>query len=282
MTGSPFLAFSRLMIIGCVMLILSPFQAIWIISRLPGNQILIGVFSSIACRVFGIKVKLQGVVCAHKPVLFVSNHSSYWDMFIFRTLAHGRFVAKADMLRWPVLGWLTRLFHPIYVNRRRAHISAHKNHLQTALDRGENVILFPEGTSNDAVRVLPFKTALFAVAAQKDSQHECMVQPVSISYIALDGIRMEKWLKPCYAWYGDMDLIPHLWRMAGLGKLSVEVYFHKAVTLSEFGDRKKLAAYCQDVIARRVALVASSGGSHKANLRLPPQDIKPPLSQKTA
>ena len=76
-----------------------------------------------------------------------------------------------------------------------------------------------------------------------------MIQPVSIAYVACDDLPLSRSLRPCFAWYGDMLLAPHLWRLAGLGKLTVRIVFHAPVSPARFPCRKSLAAHCQGQVA---------------------------------
>ncbi len=121
------------------------------------------------------------------------------------------------------------------------------------LEAGDNLFLFPEGTSNDGNGVLPFKSALFAVAALKPRGAPLTVQPVSITYTALDGMPMGRALRPFYAWYGDMELPSHLWQALGLGRATVVVQFHDPVTLEDFASRKAMADHCYRKISEGVA-----------------------------
>jgi 1-acyl-sn-glycerol-3-phosphate acyltransferase len=109
--------------------------------------------------------------------------------------------------------------------------------------------MFPEGASSDGNRVMPFKTALFSVAQQEIDGQELVVQPVSIAYTRLDGMPIGRMLKPYFAWYGNMDMAPHMWTLFGLGICTVELIFHPPVTLSQYETRKGLADHCYDVVS---------------------------------
>lgn len=124
------------------------------------------------------------------------------------------------------------------------------------------LILFPEGTSNDGNRVLPFKSAFFAAA-----EGALPVQPVSIAYTRLDGLPMQRAFRPFYAWYGGMTLADHLFAALGLGNPTVDVIFHPPVSIADFHDRKALANHCHDVINHGVALALAG--------RLPPDGTAP-------
>ena len=93
-------------------------------------------------------------------------------------------------------------------------------------------MLFPEGTSNDGNRVLPFKSALMGAAEAQvgtdaaGSPIHVPVQPVSVAYVGVHGLPMGREFRPLYAWYGDMELVPHLWEALLAGPLDVVIEFH--------------------------------------------------------
>jgi 1-acyl-sn-glycerol-3-phosphate acyltransferase len=120
------------------------------------------------------------------------------------------------------------------------------------LAAGDSLILFPEGTTGDGNRILPFKSALFSVAEPRIDGKALLVQAVSVAYAKLDGMPMGRYLRPYVAWYGDMALGGHFARVFGLGNVGVIVEFHTPVTIEQFRDRKGLAAHCQAQVSRGV------------------------------
>ncbi|HEY7688019.1 MAG TPA: 1-acyl-sn-glycerol-3-phosphate acyltransferase, partial [Dongiaceae bacterium] len=136
--------------------------------------------------------------------------------------------------------------------------AAQRDDLMRRLDEGDHVILFPEGTSNDGNRTLPFRSALFSAAEPRkdDGQSgpavDLTIQPVSVAYIRLNGMPIGHALRPLFAWYGDMDLFAHLVMLASLGTVTIRVEFHPAVPYSRFGSRKALSDHCQRAVAEGV------------------------------
>lgn len=212
-----------------------------------------GYFRVVA-RLCGFQVAVRGApVEGFGSVLFVANHASYLDIIILGSLLPACFVAKSEVAGWPGFGFLSRIANTVFVDRKRGGSARERNLLRQRLDDGDSLILFPEGTSNDGNRVLPFKSSLFAVAEESLADGTAMVvQPVSVAYTRLDGIPMGRALRPFYAWYGDMTLADHLLGALGLGIATVEVIFHDPVTIRDFGDRKALANHCHDVVAQGV------------------------------
>jgi len=157
----------------------------------------------------------------------------------------------------PFFGLLAKLQRSVFIDRRPNRAGAQRDEMVARLESGDSLILFPEGTSGDGNRVLPFKSALFAVAGLRPHGKPLVVQPVSIAYTRLDGMPIGRYLRPYFAWYGDMDLLGHLWRALGLGHLTVAVEFHPPVTLEDFASRKALAGHCQRAVADGLATALS-------------------------
>src|SRR5206468_6137771 len=173
-----------------------------------------------------------------------ANHVSYLDITIFSSLIAGSFVAKQEVAGWPLFGWLAKLQRSVFIDRQVRSTAQQRDSIAGRLAAGDALILFPEGTSGDGNRVLPFKTALFAAAAQRGRMDPVVVQPVSVAYTRLDGIPIGRAHRTFFAWYGEMDLLTHLWAMIGLGTVQVVVQFHPPTLLIDCGSRKALAGYC--------------------------------------
>ncbi len=211
----------------------------------------------VTCRVVGFRIDLRGAPRQEHPTLFVCNHMSYFDIPILGALVDGCFVAKAEVRSWPVIGIMAKLQRSVFIERVARRAVEHRNELVERLEGGDNLILFPEGTSSDGNGVLPFKSSLFAIAQSKVAGQPVVVQPVSIAYTKLDGMPLGRYLRPFFAWYGDMDLASHLWQALALGRCTVVVEFHPPVTIDDFGSRKALSEHCQRVATEGVAAAIS-------------------------
>ena len=234
-------------------LLLGPVQFLLLVVGAGAAARLPLVYHRGVCRILGIKVATYGKQSAARPALFACNHTSYLDIVVLGSLIEGSFVAKAEVRGWPLFGWLARLQRTVFVERRISRTKEQSAAMRRRLETGERLILFPEGTSSDGNRVLPFKSTFFALAEDAVRGEWLTVQPVSIAYTKLDDMPMGRFYRPYYAWYGDMDLAAHLWTMMGLGRATVEVEYHEPVTIERFGSRKALAAHCQAAVARGVA-----------------------------
>ncbi len=210
--------------------------------------------------ILGLVLVTRGDRSARHPTLFVSNHVSYLDVIVLGALLEAAFVAKAEVRGWPAIGLIAKLGRTVFVDRRPRKSLEHRDEMLDRLAKaGESLILFPEGTSHDGNRILPFKSALFSAAEVKDAQgRHIAVQPVSLAYTRLDGMPIGRLWRPFYAWYGRMALIGHFWRAVGLGLTTVEVEFHPPVSLDQFASRKALADHCHALVGRGLVL-ANSG-----------------------
>src|SRR4029079_2805538 len=141
------------------------------------------------------------------------------------SLLAASFVAKTEVAKWPLFGWLAKLQRSVFVDRKGRSTAEQRDSIASRLAAKDALIRFPEGTSGDGNRVLPFKSALFSVADHA-ATGPVTVQPVSVAYTRLDGMPIGRALRPLFAWYGAMAMAPHLWTMLGLGTVEVVVEFH--------------------------------------------------------
>lgn len=199
--------------------------------------------------VLGIRVVVDGSKTAQAPCLFVSNHSSYLDIPVLGSLIPGCFVAKAEVAGWPLFGWLAKLQRTLFIDRRVSKVGDGQSALAKRLQEKDNLVLFPEGTSSDGVRVLPFRRALFQTILEEANGKGLVVQPVTISCVAINGLPADRAAQQLYAWFGDMDLAPHLWAFAHLKSCTVRVVFHPVQDVKQMADRKVLAAEMEKLVA---------------------------------
>ncbi|HEY3917392.1 MAG TPA: lysophospholipid acyltransferase family protein [Stellaceae bacterium] len=252
-----FLRVTRIAAYLALTLPLMPVQAVLLWAKSPQARRLPLVYHGWVCHLLGIRLDRRGTRSIHRPTLFVANHTSYLDIEIMGAAVEGSFVAKAEVSGWLIFGWLAKLQRSIFVERAdRAGAARQRDEIRRRLDDGDNLILFPEGTSSDGLHLLPFKSSLFAAAEDE----RVVVQPVSVVYRLLDGIPLGRFYRPFFAWYGDMTMPPHLWKALGLGQLTVVVTFHEPVRLKDFGTRKLLSEHCARVIAQGMAAVLAGRG----------------------
>jgi len=219
----------------------------------------------VCLKIVGIEVTVRGAPLSHGSGLLVSNHISYLDIIILGSCSLASFVSKAEVRDWPLFGLLAKQQRTVFIERKRSAAKEQRATLESRIRSGDRLILFPEGTTSDGQRTLTFKTSLFDIASIEGNDGLSVpVQPVTLAYTHLDGIPMGRWLRPLYAWYGDMELTSHMLQWMGVGQVKVEVTFHEPVRQSDFQSRKHLAEYCEHRVADGLSL--SLTGGHK---RLP-------------
>ncbi len=251
--GSPTLRFVRLALYFAWTAGLMPVQLLGLVLRPHWTSTLPVFYHRCCCRILGFRVRVIGRPTSERPVLYAANHISYTDITVLGSVIPGSFIAKSEVARWPFFGWLAKLQRSVFVDRKVRSTVTQRDAIGKRLAAGDALILFPEGTSGDGNRVLPFKSALFGAAQQVEGIPPVIVQPVSLAYTRLDGIPIGRLYRPFFAWYGAVDLAPHLWSMMGLGTVEVVVEFHPPTFLRDCGSRKALAKYCHARIAGGVA-----------------------------
>jgi lyso-ornithine lipid O-acyltransferase len=255
--GSTTLRLARIGLYLAWTLSLMPVQALGLALRRPWTRTLPMLYHRWCCRILGFHVTTIGAPTSRRPALFVSNHVSYADITILGALVAGSFIAKTEVAGWPLFGWLAKLQRTVFVDRRARTTPSQRDRITARLSAGDALILFPEGTSSDGNRVLPFKTALFSAAGAMEGITPIVIQPLSIAYTRLDGIPLGRLLRPYFAWYGTAELMPHLWNMIGLGSLEVVVEFHPVTFFADCGSRKALARYCHARVSGGMAAALS-------------------------
>jgi 1-acyl-sn-glycerol-3-phosphate acyltransferase len=196
----------------------------------------------------GLRIQLVGTPAAGRSVLFVSNHSSWLDIIVLGAALDACFIAKREVGEWPVINLVAKLGRTVFVSRSRTQTKGEAGMIRERLGQGDNIILFPEGTTSDGGRVMPFRSAFLSVA-----DHARRVQPVSLVFDRLGGLPACRRDRPLFAWYGDMDLASHIWRLARRSKTRATIVLHAPLDPSGWQDRKALTAACFEVVTEGCA-----------------------------
>lgn len=214
-------------------------------------------YHRLVCRVLGIRLEVKGRAPEEGPLLIVSNHVSWLDIMVLSAVAPLSFVAKREVAGWPFFGTLARLQRTVFVDRDRRQATGNsRDEMKERLQAGDILVLFPEGTSSDGRRVLPFKSSFFGAADTEG----VLVQPVSLAYRGHRNLPMNRRLMPAYAWYGDMELAPHLLGALATGPIEVSVICHAPLSLSGEMNRKALARHAEAEVRRGLALALHDPG----------------------
>ena len=220
-------------------------------------------FHKYCCFIFNIKIHVVGET-AHRrnnPVIYLINHISYLDIIILGSMLDGCFVAKSEVAKWPGFGFLAKLQKTIFIVREKSALNASRESIAIAMNKDYDIILFPEGTSTDGWDVLQFKAGLLGIlfpdnkkeAASYEVIDNALVQPVAIKHVKTNNIPVTKErqdLRDSYAWYGDMELAPHLWDFAHTTRTDVEIHMLPPLSANDFVHRYDIANAAQERVAK--------------------------------
>ncbi|MFC7691992.1 lysophospholipid acyltransferase family protein [Paeniroseomonas aquatica] len=233
--GGRFRAIRRIVTVLAWTLLAIPIQALLLL--LPGRPkvVFARVYHAVLCWLIGLRVQVVGQPAAG-PTLFVSNHSSWLDVLVLGGVIEACFVAKAEVGTWPLVRTVARLGRTVFVSRSRGRTGSEAGDIKARLAAGDSLILFPEGTSNDGARTLPFRSSFLATAGSARQ-----VQPVSLVYDRLGGLPACRRDRPLFAWYGDMEIGSHFWRLVRRSGARATVVLHQPFAPAEMPDRKAMA-----------------------------------------
>jgi len=188
-----------------------------------------------AAAVLHLRIEVRGTP-PRPPFLLVANHLSYLDVLVLASRVPGcLFVAKSEVRRWPLLGPICRGMGTLFVERGcRRHLPRLLAAIEEALARGEGVVFFPEGTSTAGDTVAAFRSPLLAVAARAGRP----VHPAVLEY-----------RESAACWWGEMDLVPHLWDLLALPRIEAVLDLAGAPVVER--DRKRLAERLHAAVLER-------------------------------
>lgn len=195
-----------------------------------------------AARIVGLRIE-RGGAPPRGPFLLVANHLSYLDVIVLGASLRATFVAKADVARWPLVGRLCAAVGTVFIDRaRKRDLLRVLPVLEQRLGAGGGVVVFPEGTTSDGSRVLPFRSPLFAAAVRSSAPAYVATLTYETPYDAPHPSR-------AVCWWGDMDFLPHLLELLRLEKSTARVTFGRHPIADT--DRKRLARTTRSEIVRR-------------------------------
>ncbi|EHR73023.1 1-acyl-sn-glycerol-3-phosphate acyltransferase [Burkholderiales bacterium JOSHI_001] len=212
-----------------------------------GRQRRIQWWSAGVLRCLGLRLEAQG---SPRPgaTLLVANHVSWLDIAALHAVApQARFVSKADVLHWPLLGWLVRGAGTLFIERERKRDALRVVHqMADALRRGDMVAVFPEGTTGTGPELLPFHANLLQAAIVTETP----IQPAVLRFDDDSGHFCE-----AATFVGDTTLVQSMWRIACARGMVVNVRLLPPLQ-SAHADRRALAATLQHEIAHHLAPTA--------------------------
>lgn len=210
---------------------------------LRGRAALNRTWSRCLMKICGIRLTVRGAPIFDTAVLLVANHVSWIDIFVINAVRATAFVAKSEIRRWPVVGWLVAGAGTLFIERGQRHaVQAVSTAMQRRFSHGEAVGLFPEGTTTEGFDLLPFHGSLFEPARQA----QVSIQPLALRFMR-DGKR-----DAFAAFVGEETLVANLWRVLGTRGLAVEAIFLAPLALSHAdgipATRLELSRQARDAI----------------------------------
>jgi len=224
-------------------LILVPLQILSMKTGIWPETFILKIWHRLIVRALGMHIHVKGTLSNQRPLLVASNHISWTDIMVLGSMVDVKFIARADMEGWPLIGMLSKLQRTVFIERERKRSSGDQaSEIANRMAKGDAMVLFAEGSTGDGNLLLPFKSTLFGAASMALSEgavEQVFIQPVAIVYTRLHGVPLGRRHRPIAAWIGDEDLMPHLKVLLAEGALDVEVHFGEPVPFSKGSNRKE-------------------------------------------
>jgi 1-acyl-sn-glycerol-3-phosphate acyltransferase len=180
--------------------------------------------------------------------MYIANHISWLDIYALMTVTSLRFIAKSDIRKWPVFGYLAANANVLFIDREKRHDAAKIVKIAIeSLNNGDQLCFFPEGTTTDGTQMLNFRGSL--IQAPIDTQSN--IQPVAIFYPNDDGSANLN-----MAYIGDMTMIESIFTILKQRQSRVELYFFEEINIlslsKEEKDRRTLTNQLHQLIHQKL------------------------------
>jgi 1-acyl-sn-glycerol-3-phosphate acyltransferase len=230
----------------------------WTISRRfprldqPDKEKLVQAWAARMLKLMRIELRVSGLPPAKGPILLVSNHISWLDILVLHAAGYCRFVSKADVKQWPLVGTMATAAGTLYIEREsRRDAMRVVHHMAEHLRTGDVVAVFPEGTTGDGITVMPFHANLLQAAIAA----EVAALPVALRFI--DGRSGQTSFAPSFV--GNETLVGSVWRTLSSNSLVAEVNYGEPQVAAGRGRREWAADLQQAVNRLRTAQAAPTG-----------------------
>ncbi|HEX3097542.1 MAG TPA: lysophospholipid acyltransferase family protein [Usitatibacter sp.] len=202
-------------------------------------------------RIAGLRVEVAGLGPGHGEAapaaqMLAANHISWIDIFVVMSVRPARFIAKSEIRDWPVAGWIADRAGTLFIRRARRHDTARINdRVHDALEQGDCVGLFPEGTTTDGAELLHFHTSLFEPAIA----NAATIHPAAIRYEHADGSRCTS-----VAYVGEMSFMESMAGVLGGRGVTARLSFAPPIAPAAGMDRRAAARIAHERIASLLGL----------------------------
>ncbi len=193
-------------------------------------------------KIIGLQVICHGDPDTFPGGLIVSNHVGYLDIMAHGSLFKLKFAPKAEMRKWPLLGWVTAQNFPVWIDRTsRTKAAASSAAMAEAMRKGFSMLVYAEGTSTDGEHgLLPFKSTAFEAVLESGKN----ILPCLTFYRSVPASDVP------LGWFGDISLMAHAWHILGLKRLIAEVWIFDEIVPLPGESRKELALRVHDFLER--------------------------------
>lgn len=226
------------------------------------------IFYGILMYISGVRVTVNGKLSSARPLLLVSNHISVFEMAVFPMALGTSFFGKADIEKYPLVGWIGKKFGVVFISRDpRTALETTQKINDSMIKAGYPMTIFPEGTTNNGCFVYPFKSSMFDIVGKIPN---LTIQPIVMTYNLRDGSKIsddrnmvDNYSCPANAKiekynqdFGKSELVPtkerslfgHVFHIMKLGGLRVELNLLPPPPLAGM-DRKEIAATLHKIIS---------------------------------
>lgn len=203
----------------CAHLLRGLVTIVWLFPRLSPDErdLRVQAWAAVMLLRLGVTLEVRGSPPDAGPMLLVCNHVSWLDIVVLHAAHHCRFVSKADVGRWPIVGRLATGAGTLYIERTSRRDAMRVVHdMVQALREGDILMVFPEGTTGDGTVLLPFHANLIQAAISAPAP----VQPVALRYRDARGGNSR-----AVSYVGDETLVGSVWRTLQARAILVQVRF---------------------------------------------------------
>ena len=237
------------------------------------------LFHRLFLRLFSVWVTQSGSPPPPgEPALVLANHVSWLDIVALGSLRPLSFVAKSEIEGWPLIGTLAKLQRTVFIERAKRAATASVNAtVGERLVSGDLIVLFAEGTTGDGLRLLPFRSSLVgaaraALSAETGGLARIRLQPLALAYPRRNGLPVTRAERPEIAWYGDMELAPHLALFANRGPIDVHVNWGAPIAFEPATDRKRATTQAEAAVQQGLREIRL-GGPASRPVPTPPEPL---------
>ena len=209
-------------------------------------------FAALVSAILNIKIAVEGETESLRSggYFIVSNHLGYVDGIVLGSIFPVIYVSKKEVRGWPLFGPWTALCGTIYIDRQRKDkIPLLVGEITRKLSQRANVLLFPEGTSTNGDRILPFQSAPFAAPLRAGTT----IAPLTITYKRIDRQSLSNENRDRIYWYGDMEFVDHFWNLLAVRSIEVVVKIQPEIETTRYKNdslgRKALSQASYDSIS---------------------------------